>query len=603
MMKNRRSTALALLLILLIGFTARSSFAQDGVESKTIDQKIDGLVAPVADAADAVIFYSLKFGENDQYSVPIVLILLGSTAVILTLLFGFINLRAFGLALKTVRGKYSSKDDPGEITHFQALTAALSATVGLGNIAGVAVAIGIGGPGAAFWMIVMGLCGMTTKFCECTLGTKFRRISPNGKVSGGAMYYLEEGVGARGGFWKPFGKTLAVIFAVLCVFGAFGAGNMYQVNQAHAQFSTTFGVLESGWVFGSIVAVVVGMVILGGIVWIGRVTSILVPFMCGGYVIAALVIIFSNFGEVPGALSEIFRGAFSTDALGGGLVGALIQGIRRAAFSNEAGIGSAPIAHSAVKTSKPASEGIVALLEPFVDTVVVCTMTALVIVIGHTWKISYQVEAEQSIELRDAPSADGVVAHTVPAGEYLRELGTDEVVVEGAGTEAAQVTQKWIKVGLLKDGGKTDSDEVGWVDAAATSDEGPITTLKGIPVTSLAFEKGISWFPYVLSAAVLLFAFSTMISWSYYGEQGIIYLFGRKRAAIVAYNLVFCGVIVVGAASNLGNVLKFSDAAVFGMCVPNLIGLYLLLPVIRKELSAFRAHAKAIDEGSASSPE
>jgi AGCS family alanine or glycine:cation symporter len=597
-MKNRRPATFVLYWLLSLTATMGVAFGQEGEATKSVDQWIDGLLAPLAKFAVAIIFFSVKIGGQD---VPIVLILLGGTAVILTLLFGFINLRAFRLALKTIRGKYSSKSDPGEITHFQALTAALSATVGLGNIAGVAIAIGIGGPGAVFWMVMMGLCGMTTKFCECTLGTKFRRISPEGKVSGGAMYYLEDGVGARGGGWKVFGKILAVMFAILCICGAFGAGNMYQANQAHAQFSTTFGILENGWMFGAIMAVVVGLVIVGGIVWIGRVTSILVPFMCGSYVIAALVIIFSNLGAVPDAFEQIVLGAFREEALTGGLIGALIQGIRRAAFSNEAGIGSAPIAHSAVKTTKPASEGIVALLEPFVDTVVVCTMTALVIVIGNTWKISYQVDEAQAIELRSDAIGDAEVLHTVSAEEYLRELGTKQEILVKASEEAEEESRNWIQVRVLADGGETDTEIEGWMAADATEADGGVTKLKGIPVTSLAFEKGISWFPVLLTVAVLLFAFSTMISWSYYGEQGVIYLFGRKRGAIIAYNLVFCAFIVIGAGASLSNVIDLSDAAVFGMCIPNLIGVYLLLPVIRKELKIFRSHAKTIDEGASDS--
>ncbi len=370
-MKTSAPISFFLRFFLLLPFLTSSAWAGD----ETLAQKIDGWLEPIAKAADSAIFYSFNVGSQ---SLPIILVILGGTAIFLTIYFKFINLTSVGLAIRTARGKYTDPDSPGQITHFQALTAALSATVGLGNIAGVAVAIGMGGPGATFWMILMGLCGMTTKFCECTLGVKYREIDENGKVHGGAMYYLSRGLKEKG--LGGIGAVLAVFFAVMCIGGALGAGNMFQVNQATNQVVSSFEIFdgegEKIW-FGVILAVAVGLVIIGGIVAIARVTSFLVPFMCGIYLIVAFVIIGTNLDQVGSALQMIVQGAFTPMAVGGGIVGVLIQGIKRAAFSNEAGVGSAPIAHSAVKTKKPASEGLVALLEPFTDTVVVCTMTAL----------------------------------------------------------------------------------------------------------------------------------------------------------------------------------------------------------------------------------
>lgn len=483
--------------------------AEEVKEADGFQDKIASGFQKVADFSDETIFWAIP-----GTGVPLVLALLAVTALFLTCYFGFVNFRGFGKSIRTVKGKYSSKDDPGEITHFQALSAALSATVGLGNIAGVAIAISIGGAGATFWMIVCGLLGMTTKFCECTLGTRYREIDENGKVYGGGMYYLSKGFAELGA--AGFGKVLAVLFAIACIFGSFGAGNMFQGNQAFEQVRVITGGEDSymkdlGWVFGAVLAVLVGMVIIGGIKSIGKVTSKLVPFMCGIYVLCALYILGAYASDIPDAFGAIFAGAFSMEAGMGGLIGVLVQGVKRAAFSNEAGFGSAPIAHSAVKTRKPASEGYVALLEPFIDTVVVCTMTALVIII------------------------------------------TGSSVAEGGS----------------------------WGDA--------------IGVTSQAFGSVLTWFPYVLFAAVLLFAFSTMISWSYYGQTAWAYLFGRSKEAEVVYKLIFCGFIVLGTSVELASVLKFSDAMVFAMVFPNLIGIYFLLPKVKEEVKAYDEHMAEID--------
>lgn len=351
-------------------------------KAKNLDTKINDAMAPAVSRIFAVVFWK-PFKVVDK-EVPFILLWLISAGVFLTVYFKFINFRSLGLAVRTIKGRYSKADDPGEITHFQALSAALSGTVGLGNIAGVAIAISVGGPGAAFWMIVMGLLGMTTKFAECTLGVRYREIDENGKVHGGPMKYLKKGLADRG--LAKLGSALAVLFAILCVGASLGGGNMFQINQACSQFIEISGGSESilagyRWVFGAAVAVLVGFVIIGGITRIAHVTSRLVPFMCIIYILGALAVLGVHLTDIPNAVGLIVSRAFSPDAYVGGLIGALLVGIQRGTFSNEAGMGSAAIAHSAVKTSKPASEGIVALLEPFIDTVGVCSMTALVIVI------------------------------------------------------------------------------------------------------------------------------------------------------------------------------------------------------------------------------
>ncbi len=438
---------------------------------------------------------------------PIVVIVLLVGATLFTLYFGFIQFRGFGLAVNTVRGVYSDPEDDGEVSHFQALTAALSGTVGLGNIAGVAIAISLGGPGATFWMILVGLIGMASKFTECTLGVKYRDIGPDGTVYGGPMYYLSRGLREKG--FAGLGKVLAAFFAIMCIGGSFGGGNMFQANQAAVQFNSMVGATSgaAGLIFGIGLATVVAVVIIGGIKRIGLVTERVVPFMCGVYVIAALVILFANLTEIPEAFGLIIDGAFSPQSVAGGFIGVLVQGFRRGAFSNEAGVGSAAIAHSAVKTNYAASEGIVALLEPFIDTVVVCTMTALVIII---------------------------------TGNYINPEG-----------------------------------------------------ISGVDLTSRAFESVIPWFPYVLTFAVVLFAFSTMLSWSYYGLQSWMYLFGRSKVSDYTYKVLFCLFVILGSSASLGAVTAFSDAMIFAMVVPNMIGLVFLLPVVRKELRRYTDDIKS----------
>lgn len=485
-----------------------------------LDQRIDEWFAPIAEWSMKIIFFPILWTTDGEGNVtgklPFILLWLAGAGVFLTLFFKFINVRGLPLALRTIRGRYSKSDDPGEITHFQAFTSAVAATVGLGNIAGVAVAIGNGGPGAAVWIILMGFLGMTTKFAECTLGVKYRKIDAEGNVHGGPFHYLTDGLKERG--LGLLGKILAFVFAILCVGAALGGGNMFQINQACDQFvNVTQTYLPHSndyrWLFGLVVAIIVGLVLIGGIKRIGHVTARLVPTMCVVYLIGCFVVIGNHLGEVPAAFGKILASAFDWEAAGWGVFAAMLIGIQRAVFSNEAGIGSAPIAHAAVKTKQPASEGMVALLEPFLDTVIICTLTALVVVVTGTYE------------------------------------------------------------------------------------EGLAGTSGGIVMTSNAFASVISWFPYVLSVAVTLFAISTLISWSYYGNQAWNYLLGHGARRDLAYKLMFCGFVIIGAAASLDSVIDFSDAMLLGMCFPNLIGVYLLLPVVRDEVRKFREHAKSIDQG------
>jgi len=545
-----------------------------------IDQQIDKILSPAADIAEKIVFWELPIGSGK--AIPLVLIILGCTALFLTIYFRFINFRALGTAAKTIRGKYTNPDAPGQITHFQALSAALSATVGLGNIAGVAVAIAIGGPGATFWMIVVGLCGMTTKFTECTLGVKFRKVDSDGSTRGGAMYYLRDGLASKGEFLGILGKVLAVFFAIFCIAGAIGAGNMFQANQAQEQFSNSFGILNEGWQFGLIIAVLVGAVIIGGIVWIARVTSFLVPFMCIGYMLAAILILFVNLSEIPSSVSLIFTEAFSGTAAAGGIIGAIIQGIKRGVFSNEAGVGSAPIAHSAVKTDKPASEGLVALLEPFIDTVVVCTMTALVIISSGMWNV--KADTNKQISLLSAPESGSVVT-TVDAGT---KFNLSDETLSHKDAETGEEIIDWYKVKVFK------KDSEGWVSASDIK----LRSKDGIWLTSEAFATVIDWFPYILSIAVFLFAFSTMISWSYYAEQSVIYLFGKNKKIINSFKVIYCLFIVIGSAASLDSVIRLADSLFFCMVVPNLIGVYFLLPVVKSELAKYMEHVRKIDSES-----
>ncbi len=470
-----------------------------------LDETIDQAFAPIARALSDLVFVSIPIGKSD---VQLVVIWLVAGAVFFTCYLGFINFRGFGHALRLVRGDFADPDHPGEVSHFQALATAVSGTVGVGNIAHVAVAISVGGPGAAFWMGMAGALGMASKFAECTLGVKYRRENPDGSVSGGPMMYMEGGLAERG--MPRLGRAMAMSYALCIVMGALGVASMFQANQAYAQFVTVTGGEESyfadrGWLFGLILSIFVGVVIVGGIRTIARVAERLVPAMALVYILAGLIVIGANIEQLPWALGEIVRGAFSPRGAVGGMLGVLVLGFRRAAFSNEAGIGSSSIAHSAVRTREPVTEGYVALLEPFIDTIVVCSITALVITLT-------------------------VYDPNVP--------------FEGIG---------------------------------------------GVELTSRAIETVLPWFPIPLAVVVMLFAYSTMIAWSYYGLEGWMYLFGRSGIARHSYNLIFLGGVTLGCVVQLQAVLDFSDAMVFAMAFTNMIALYLLAPVVRRELEGYRA--------------
>lgn len=545
-----KNNSLKRLTLLLLFFFPTIIFAQqEPVTEKGLDERINEWFAPIANWFESVVFFPIRF--TDTISVPFVVALLVIGALFFTVYFSFINIRKFGLAIGVVRGKYdyldkqlppvqteqpnvskegdipdTIKDESshGEVNHFQALATAVSGTVGLGNIAGVAVAIALGGPGATFWMIICGLLGMSTKFVECTLGVKYRDVDANGTVYGGPMYYLSRGLkGTKASF---LGKPLAILFAVLCVGGSFGGGNAFQSNQATAQIISLSGFEDgsAGFIIGIFLAFLVGIVIIGGIKRIAQVTEKIVPFMAGLYIVASLFIIFAHFTQIDDAFAVIMDQAFTPAAGLGGFFGVLIQGFRRAVFSNEAGAGSAAIAHSAVRTRYPASEGIVSLLEPFIDTVVICTMTALVIVLFNM---------------------NGLFDYG--------DKNTSFVVIKATGEQ-----------------------------------------LGGVDLTSAAYNDVIPNFSYVLTVAIVLFAFSTMISWSYYGLQAWKFLFGRSKAADLSYKILFLAFVVIGASATLGAVIQFSDAMILAMVFPNMIGLLFLFPRVKEELNRY---LKAIKGG------
>ncbi len=531
------------LLTLIALLSPLFTFSQDNSEMG-LDDRINAWFLPITEVWEGIVFWQVP-----GTGIPLIVIILVFGATFFTLYFGFVNIRRFPLAINTVRGKYDALEEPeghgvekaevnivegdlpdtirdeskhGEVSHFQALATAVSGTVGLGNIAGVALAIAIGGPGATFWMILCGLISMSTKFVECTLGVKYRDVGPDGTVYGGPMYYLSRGLKERG--FVGLGKVLADIFAIICFGASFGGGKAFQSNQAAEQLAAMLSLEggSTGFIIGLIFAFVVGIVIIGGIKRIASVTEKIVPFMAIIYAIACFVVIFANFSYIDDAFILIFKSAFTPEAGLGGLFGVLIVGFRRAVFSNEAGAGSAAIAHSAVKTKYPASEGIVALLEPFIDTVVICTMTALVIIFYNS---------------------GGVF-------EYGGD-GAGNVVVDGV-------------------------------------------ALGGVNLTSMAFESVIPWFPYLLTLAVVLFAISTMVSWSYYGLQSWKFLFGRSKTSDMTYKILFVVFTVIGASASLGAVFRFSDAMILALVFPNMLGLMFLFPKVREELNKYLAAIRAM---------
>ncbi|MER5309422.1 alanine/glycine:cation symporter family protein [Streptomyces sp. NPDC002773] len=490
--------------------------------TQSVDKAVSGFFEPIATWLGEIVFYSVPVGGTQ---LPLIVAWLVVAGLVFTGWFGFVQLRKFRLAVDVVRGKYDEKGSAGEVNHFQALTAAVSGTVGLGNIAGVAVAVSIGGPGATFWMILCGLLGMATKFVEVTLGVKYREVHADGTVSGGPMHYLPKGLAERfGKNGKTLGKVLAVLASFMILFFGLFGGNLFQVNQSYAQLVSVtggedgaLGSSAGALFFGILIAALVGIVLLGGIRSIASVTSKLVPAMAGIYIAACLVVIAVNAGAVPSAISTIIEGAFNPEGVAGGVLGALIIGFKRAAFSNEAGLGSAPIAHSAVKTKHPASEGLVALLEPFIDTVIICTMTALTIVIANP--ASY-------VELRNGGESIG-----------------------------------------------------------------------GVTLTSDAFGTVMPWFPYILTVAVMLFAISTVLTWGYYCMKAWTHLFGRSRASELTFKVLYTLFAVAGSLLTLQTLIDMADAVLFMLAVINIIGLYLLAPVVKRELNTFLAFVKKRDAG------
>lgn len=483
--------------------------AADAAAAPGIDDRIQSVLGPVADWLSGVVFVEIPLPGG--LSAPAIVLWLAVAACVFTVYFRFINLRGFAHGFRVIRGDYADPRGPGEVSHFQALTSALSGTVGLGNIAGVAVAITVGGPGATFWMIVAGLLGMSSKFVECTLGVMYRRQNADGSISGGPMYYLSQGIAAHRPRLAGLGRGLAVFYAICIVGGAAGSGALFQANQTYAQVLSVTGGAEGplagrGWLFGIGLAVLTGIVVVGGIARIGRVTAQLVPAMAALYLLAGAAVLVVHADRLPDAVAAILHGALSGEAAYGGVLGALIVGFRRAAFSNEAGLGSAAIAHSAVRTREPLSEGFVALWEPFIDTVVICTMTALIIIVS---------------------------------GQYLQP-GPD-----------------------------------------------------GVALTSRAFASVFSWFPYVLTVVVFLFAYSTMITWGYYGTKAVGYLTGESTLAMNLFKIVFLLMTVVGCSMQLGSIIGIADAMLLLMAIPNLIGVYLLMPVVKRELDSYLARLKS----------
>ena len=469
-----------------------------------IDETIDQAFAPIADFSASIVFYGVPFMGQD---VKLILIWLVAAALFFTVYLGFINIRYFCHALDVVRGKYDDPDSDGQINRFQALATSLSGTVGLGNIAGVALAVSVGGPGAVLWMMLMGVFGMSTKFVEVMLGVKYRHHANDEKkesISGGPMYYLRDIFDNRN---IPYvGHILGAVFAVCCIGGAIGGGNMFQANQSFMQLVNITGgetgwMADKGWLYGIILAALVGLVILGGIKSIAKVTSKLVPVMGGIYIVAGLFVILMNFANIPAALVEIFTNAFTPEAGIGGFVGGLLVGVQRAAFSNEAGLGSAAIVHSAVKTDQPVSQGFVGMLGPFIDTIVICMVTALIIVFSGAHHGSEGVE--------------------------------------------------------------------------------------GVQLTSRAFETAIPGARYVLGLTVFMFAYSTLLTWSYYGQKCAAYLLGEKALVELAFKIIFMIFIVIGASSQLTSIINFTDAMILSMAIPNIIGLYFAAPEIKRDLKKY----------------
>jgi alanine or glycine:cation symporter, AGCS family len=501
-----------------------------------------------------------KVQKKKVVKIPFLIVFLFLGAVFFTFWYGFINIKLFRHALDVVRGKYDNPNDHGEISHFKALTSALSATVGLGNIAGVAIAIYSGGPGAVVWMSIFAIFGMSAKYSSCTLAQLYRKQNPDGSISGGPMYYLD--IGLKQKKLAIPGKILGVLFAFMVMGAALGGGNMFQANQTFAAIQYSFlggkeAIKEkmveenkladiasqtsdkekadeaklkadqlaerektSRYTYGIVMAILVSIVTIGGVKRVGAATSKIVPLMCLIYVIGSLFVIFTNITQVPAAIGLIFSMAFTQNAFFGGFLGVIIMGVQRAGFSNEAGLGSASIAHAAAKTDEPAREGVVAMLGPVIDTLLICNMTAIVVVVTGQWE------------------------------------NTDLVNQNSSGLQT------------------------------------------GAMLTLASFESVISWFPAVLTSCILLFAFSTMISWCYYGERGWIYLLdhigeGLGIKSVIVFRLIFAVFIVVGAVNPLKDVLTFSDIMILGMAFPNILGSLFLANIVKEKTKDYLTRYRA----------
>ncbi|MCB0414714.1 MAG: alanine:cation symporter family protein [Chlamydiia bacterium] len=464
------------------------AMAQEAPEPSGILDKIDGFVGEyIVSYIAAVLFFPVPFIQ-----LPLVLFVMVSGGLFFTFRYGFVNIRLFKHSIDVIKGKFDNPKDKGEITHFQALTSALSATVGLGNIAGVAVAIQLGGPGAVLWLWVVAFFGMSMKFSSCTFSQLYRQFDSEGKVLGGPMVYLSKGFSEFG--LPGLGKFLGALFAVLCIFGSFGGGNLFQANQTYELLAGQIPSLRGdvmALIVGIVLAFFAGIVLIGGIKRIATVTSKMVPAMTVFYVTSCLIIIVGNYERIPEMLASIFSQAFNPEAIyTGGFLGVLIQGVKRASFSNEAGVGSAAIAHAAAKTDEPVREGAVAMIGPFIDTHLICTMTSLAILI---------------------------------TGAHL------------------------------------DPDLAG----------------KGALITAKAFASIHEVFPILLTIASAVFAYSTIISWSYYGERAWEYLF-RNPKSVVYYKLIYIFIIIAGPIISLRNVIDFSDLMILAMAFPNIIGMMFL---------------------------
>ena len=573
---------------------------------------INGLFDVLVGEVYKVLFY-------DIYGFPLIVLTLLIGSITFTFYFRFINIRAFKHSIEVIKGKYDNPQDKGQISHFQALTSALSGTIGLGNIAGVAIAVTVGGPGAVFWMMFIAVFSMSAKFVSGTLSQMYRKINSDGSIDGGPMYYLDMGLKETG---RPkLGRFLGIIYAIFIIGGALGGGNMFQSNQSFALVSNQLPFLNDfGWLYGTILAVLVGTVIIGGIKRIGKATEKIVPLMVVIYILASLTIIFTHIDRLPSVITLIFSEAFNASAIYGGGIGYIVQGIRRAVFSNEGGVGSASIAHSAAKTDEPVREGIVAMIGPFIDTIVICFMTACVILISkeenNDYKI-YQKDLEYQLIKKEMTKLNGKLekAKYSEQVKFIENQLTDRnIELEKIETDLSLLNfryeEKYIDTNMndswdegepFKDIGNgkwddneqyTDNNKNGkWDEGEPFKDIGngkwdkETDKAEGAILTSSAFESVLTWFPAILTIVVFLFSYSTMISWYYYGDKSWTYLFGRK--SIRVFQMIYLGCVVLGAIASLGSIIDFSDMMLLSAAFPNIIGAMFLLPKLKVALNEY----------------